>query len=487
LSLSLRGSYVPSSPPGLFYFAGGGTANAQTVTPSPVLATALYSGLSVCWLPTAANTTTTPTLAVNGLAATTITKRGATALAASDLTTTAVACVVYDGTEWQLQNPQTTSAAGVTSFTGDGTLSNNSASTGAVTFALANALAGSLWGNNTASATTPVYTSAPVLGVDGTTAGTIQLANSAASAHTIFRSGATTTNTIAGFATVPTTGDLVDCTTATTTCTLTDSGVLAANVVTATSAFAAGDIILQSNGANRILQGTALQFGSTNNTLNSTGRTTSLVFQSGNDGQGAAAGGNAVFRSADCTSAAQTVLCGSALFRASNNAYTGSTASGGMIFELAAGQSTGTTNTGLQGLELLVDSYAQSGTVTQWNLECFTGTAKTVSDCAASPVNIAGVALSKSGAIQVAVAEMYSDIPINASAAVTIGHTVCAGSTAGQVTDSGGTANCTVATQGVTIGTVVATSGTWTAFPDGTAFPTLSTTLPLVHLRTGFD
>jgi hypothetical protein len=61
-------------------------------------------------------------------------------------------------------------------------------------------------------------------GTDNSLAGTVTLANSAAAAHTIFASGATTTNTIKGFATVPTTGDVVTCTVVATTCTLTDGG-----------------------------------------------------------------------------------------------------------------------------------------------------------------------------------------------------------------------------------------------------------------------
>ena len=92
------------------YAPGGGTAQVQTVTLSPA-ATALVNGLEVTFLPIAANTAAAPTLAVNGLTAKPITKYGATALAANDLTTTAIAYVIYDGTEWQLLNPQTTPAA----------------------------------------------------------------------------------------------------------------------------------------------------------------------------------------------------------------------------------------------------------------------------------------------------------------------------------------------------------------------------------------
>jgi hypothetical protein len=91
------------------YAADTGAADAAVVTLTPAVP-ALVAGLEVDFLPIAANATTTPTLAVNGLTAATITKSGASALAANDLTTTAIAKVIYDGTEWQLQNPQTTSA-----------------------------------------------------------------------------------------------------------------------------------------------------------------------------------------------------------------------------------------------------------------------------------------------------------------------------------------------------------------------------------------
>ena len=99
------------------YAPGSGTANAQTVA-VPLGITSLYDGLGpICWKPTAANTNTTPTLAVNGLAATTITKFGNSALSASppDLTTTAAACVIYVLSTWQLQNPQS-NTVGVPAF-----------------------------------------------------------------------------------------------------------------------------------------------------------------------------------------------------------------------------------------------------------------------------------------------------------------------------------------------------------------------------------
>lgn len=88
-----------------YYVTGGGTAQAQTATLSPA-ATSLAAGLLVCWTPTAANTATAPTLAVNGLTAKTIVRRGAVGLVANDLTTTTVACAMYNGTNFELWNPQ---------------------------------------------------------------------------------------------------------------------------------------------------------------------------------------------------------------------------------------------------------------------------------------------------------------------------------------------------------------------------------------------
>lgn len=82
----------------------------------------------------------------------------------------------------------------------------------------------------------PAFTATPALGTDNSVAGTVQLSNGSANAHTIISSAATTTNTIAGFATVPTTTDLITCVTASTTCTLTDSGIAVASNKIAISA-----------------------------------------------------------------------------------------------------------------------------------------------------------------------------------------------------------------------------------------------------------
>jgi hypothetical protein len=103
--------FANSISPASFYGTGGGTAQAQTVSivPAP---TALYTGMFVAWLPAAANTATAPTLADSGLTAKSITKYGTAALVANDLNTTTIAYAVYDGTEFQLLNPQTERALG---------------------------------------------------------------------------------------------------------------------------------------------------------------------------------------------------------------------------------------------------------------------------------------------------------------------------------------------------------------------------------------
>lgn len=94
------------------YVIGGGTAQAQTATLAPA-ATALTNGMVVAWLPVANNTTSGPTIAVNGLTAKPITKLGATALVANDIKTTAIAIAIYDGTQFELQNPQVAPTATV--------------------------------------------------------------------------------------------------------------------------------------------------------------------------------------------------------------------------------------------------------------------------------------------------------------------------------------------------------------------------------------
>jgi hypothetical protein len=87
---------------------GGGTAQAQTLNPSPPIGALVASGsVFYCWKPIAPNSGPGTTLSVSGLSAP-ITKgpSGILALIANDIFPPAIACAVYDGTEFQLQNPQ---------------------------------------------------------------------------------------------------------------------------------------------------------------------------------------------------------------------------------------------------------------------------------------------------------------------------------------------------------------------------------------------
>jgi hypothetical protein len=119
------------------FVVGGGTAQVQTATLTQA-ATSLVAGLEVNFLPIAANTAAAPTLAVNGLTAKNITKCGTTAVIANDLTTAAVASVIYDGTQYQLQNPQAggCGAGGVINFA-DNEVPSGTINGANVTFTLA--------------------------------------------------------------------------------------------------------------------------------------------------------------------------------------------------------------------------------------------------------------------------------------------------------------------------------------------------------------
>jgi hypothetical protein len=90
---------------GSFLWGGtaGGTADAITISPNPVI-TAYTAGQVFRFISSGANTITNPTLSVNGLGAETIVKQGAAALVAGDIPSGAIVEVVYDGTNFQLIN-----------------------------------------------------------------------------------------------------------------------------------------------------------------------------------------------------------------------------------------------------------------------------------------------------------------------------------------------------------------------------------------------
>jgi len=105
-----------------------------------------------------------------------------------------------------------------------------------------------------ASGSNPTGTPTPALGTDNSIAGTLQMANGAANAHTIWASDATTTNTIAGFAVVPTTGHVVTCTVSGIRCTLTDGGAPGVGTVTVVGAGNLSSTALVTGGGTTTLQ-----------------------------------------------------------------------------------------------------------------------------------------------------------------------------------------------------------------------------------------
>ena len=147
----------------------------------------------------------------------------------------------------------------------------------------------------------------------------------------------------------------------------------------------------------------------------------------------------------------------------------------GSPLEISAGESENV-SPGQQGLLITTLSYVKGATNTQWNLQCSQNTQMQAQDCGASPTNILGVL--QGIHTNTAVVVNTGEVPINASSAVTLGHTVCAGTTAGKITDSGGTGACPSGQ--AMIGTVIATAGNW-GYPDTVAF-TATTSLPLIQL-----
>jgi len=256
--------------------------------------------------------------------------------------------------------------------------------------------------------------------------------------------------------------------------TITTTGTIAC-ATCVTSAASLTSNALMTGAGSQASQTTTIQYSS--NLLNNTTTTQSWSISGGQDASANSVLGSLTLRGANETGAGgATAAGGGVLLEGGTNAATNATSAGGNI-ELLPGASTGATQ-GLQGLFVQLAIYVKGTTVTQWNLQCESA-AMTVADCGATPQSWIGIAeLVNTNTVQVAT---DAQIPVNASAAVTLGHTVCAGSTAGKVTDSAGTSSCTNA-QGATVGIVMATSGAWT-LPDGTTF-TASTTLPLIQMNT---
>ena len=94
-------------------YAGVATGAVNVLAACPAnAATAVVAGTRSQFYPNLANTTTTPTYNLCTQGAATITKQGTAALAVNDLVTGQIADVIFDGTNWELQNPNTTGGGG---------------------------------------------------------------------------------------------------------------------------------------------------------------------------------------------------------------------------------------------------------------------------------------------------------------------------------------------------------------------------------------
>ncbi len=132
--------------------AAGGSADAITATYSPAIT--LSDLTMVAFTATAANATTTPTFAPNGLTAHTITKRGGAALVAGDIPGAAAVMIVeYNlaNTRWELANPAIPAVV-ITQTAGDN--STKPASTAYADTSAANAAAAANAGLQVDAATT---------------------------------------------------------------------------------------------------------------------------------------------------------------------------------------------------------------------------------------------------------------------------------------------------------------------------------------------
>jgi len=108
-------------------------AGTNTITATAALGMSTYVTGQRFFFVAAASNTGAVTLNINAIGAKSVTKNGTTALVSGDIAINAVVQVVYDGTQFQLLNPNT---ANVSSFSAGTTgLTPNTATTGAVTLA----------------------------------------------------------------------------------------------------------------------------------------------------------------------------------------------------------------------------------------------------------------------------------------------------------------------------------------------------------------
>ena len=143
------------------------TANVYTVTLSPAPVAYVANQTFGCFKPHANNTTTTPTLSFNGLLATTIVKMTGVAVTTNDLTSSETSCVIYDGTNMLLLNPQAQTGSGKAVYNTSPTFS-----TGITTPSI---ILSSILISNTAPTLTGFGTTPSIVSNNGTAAFTINV------------------------------------------------------------------------------------------------------------------------------------------------------------------------------------------------------------------------------------------------------------------------------------------------------------------------
>jgi len=198
-----------------------GAVNASVIQDNSIQS--LYPGLRERFLPNATNTTTTPTLQLYGfnfvqqIGATTIVKAGGAAVAVGDLVNNSSGCCIatvdWDGTHWELQNPQTGAGGGgsgtVTTFSSGNlaplftTSVSSPTVTPALSFALSNAAANTFFGNVTGSTGAPSYNSFP--SCNGTTSALTYTNGTGLGCHTI-TPGTGTVTAVTGTSPITSTG-----------------------------------------------------------------------------------------------------------------------------------------------------------------------------------------------------------------------------------------------------------------------------------------
>lgn len=413
----------------------------QTLTPGSVI------------LFTTANASTgASTLNASGTGVKNITKAGTTALASGDIKASAINLLFYDGTEWQLLNPQ--------SGGGSSALSGLTAATGTNTIANGNNAQVWNWAQTTNTQSAMIFgeTSAAT----GTTDNEVTVSTAAGSTATPLN---IVQGSLTGTVSIPALN-------ITSTINNASNNSILINVAQTQTASGAPGLITYLGGPSAttklfVVDGSGDM--QTNGTVSTTAVANNLT----------ACGGNAT----GCTLNQNVQVGGIQLFGANNSATTSAGFAGPAI--LSGGLLTaGTPNAAqLPGVTQIQQGYLKGTAVAAiGDIVCGTTTAFTVTDCPITPgTNVIGIANRTTNPISVVA---YGQALVALDGAVTaIGDNVCESTTtAGKGHDNGSTTTACVL--GSSIGVIVADSGTIEIATGTTITATaMSTTLALVQLH----